>query len=133
MIKKTFFAICVLCAGVCTSPVRAEENIGLNCDNRNITVQILERLNKKTAYQYKIQGSFETPTPNYQISLQKTKSSKEHMDVVLVFTAPREMTVSMITTLEFSKVFTSPILLKSIDISLEKTFNWGPLLIKCVV
>lgn len=90
------------------------------------------------AYQYRLTGTLEVPTPGYQHMLLRGIQRSETDSVVhqlrLVLTPPGGMTMQVISDLAIDVGFRlSHGNAERVLVSIEKTFNWGPSHILCVV
>ena len=91
-----------------------------------------------TTYRYRLTGTLLAPTPGFQHTLLAGTQTSETRGVVhvlrLLLTPPGGMTVQVISDLTIDAGFELPHgHAERIVVKIEKTFNWGPGQILCVV
>ncbi len=110
------------------------------CDPNTFSMSrsIVDPRERALRYSYAIHGALDTPTPGYGYELTRDFPAGENNPLVqhlrLKLTAPEGIVTQVIGTVEIDETTILPnINTERVVITIEKSFNWGPEKITCVL
>lgn len=81
--------------------------------------------------QYTLQAQIETPSLGYTYEVSEISAKHGRIKAVVKLTAPEGVAAQVIRSIEITHTFTHEGMLHQLDLSLEKSFNWGADSVTC--